>query len=239
MNYTCSISFKKISPEYIFDFFGDLKEEAGKHFEDIAVENWFYSPLQKKGYTVYKDNKELAEKEGYNSVWTMREEVNNWAKESLFKYRTFYIKELGLLGVYGVPESLEPMFDGTVYFQNSCDKDYEKFEWDGIKEFEDIYDKYQNMPEEEYLKFFESAKKESWQNYHDLDDRATEAKREELLNYDRRRSAYEEIWGYCEDSLFNDRRASYVALYGTYDTDLIGFADIVYNVYCSVYTCYK
>ena len=63
MSYSCYISFKKISPECIFDFFGDLKEEAGKHYEEIAEENWFYSPLRKKGYTFYKDVKEFAEVE--------------------------------------------------------------------------------------------------------------------------------------------------------------------------------
>ena len=67
----------------------------------------------------------------------------------VFTHRFFYDDEFGLLGIYGVPTVSRKLFDKTVYFQNSCDQDYDFKDWEGIPEFENIYNKFMGLTVEE------------------------------------------------------------------------------------------
>lgn len=47
MSYSCSISFKQLKGDEVFSFFQRFKELTLNHFDDIAEENFTFSPLFK------------------------------------------------------------------------------------------------------------------------------------------------------------------------------------------------
>jgi hypothetical protein len=118
-----------------------------------------------------------------------------------------------------VHSSVQGIFDGTVSFQNSCDQDYERSHWAGIKAFEDIFDKWAAKSDAEMLKWYKEEYNCSL--YDDLDRHATpeEAAEEfaQRLDYARRSAAYKEIWGHYESTLYHDEDALYISLYGSYE----------------------
>lgn len=50
----------------------------------------------------------------------------------VFSYRWTYLPEHNMVAIFGVPDFLHDCFDGTVCFQDSCDRDYKLSEYDGI-----------------------------------------------------------------------------------------------------------
>lgn len=140
-------------------------------------------------------------------------ECLNWAKDcSRFKY--FYDNEFKLLGIVGVPYCLKELFDASIAFQNSCDQDYEQKAWAGIREFEDIYAKWITKDVNEII--------DSYNLEDDFRDFNAEfldpvEKAEELM-YWRKIFAYREIWGRYEREIFDDDKAIYFSLFGTYES---------------------
>lgn len=205
MSYSATISFKKIKPEEIFDFFLKIKEEVKKNYEEIAEDNFIYSPYA-------KDKKSYANDE-YNIK--LFNDCGDWVKRA-FSYRYFYNKELELLGIYGLPDSLKSMFDDTLGFQNSCDQDYDFEYWDKIEPFKVIADKWKAMtPEQVYEKY----SKTEYSGY---------TKEQFLLGdggyrpaYYAKTLCYEEIWEtYLKKTLFDEDSIVYLSLFQFYD---IGF----------------
>ncbi len=209
MSYSCSISFKNIPAEDIFGFMLSLKEKATIAFEQIASDNYIFSPYSENNI---KENDEKALEKAF---W----DTTDWAKTSIFTYRYFYIKELQLLGIYSIPNCLYDLFDTTIYFQNSCDRDYEITEWKGVKHFEEIAKKWEDAPEEKIIEHYEK-------NYGHFSKEISD------LGYYRRTFAYDEIWNLLENTLYQEKDIVYLTLYGGYELQILSeFANLVKEKY--------
>ena len=205
MSYHCEISFKQIEPDGIYEFFQKLKAAVGEHMKEIAEDNFTWVPYVRRNATV---------PEAFSDVpreW--RTDAEFWATRALFSFRYFYDKELKLLGVYSIHNCLQDMFDGAVFFQNSCDKNYDKTAWCGISAFDAIFDKWQACPDEEIIEKYNSQNTIPF--HKEFDD---ETAVEHALDYYRKAYCYEEIWARYEHTLYDDDSVVYLALYGFYDT---------------------
>lgn len=105
MSYSCEISFKEINPEDVYDFLVALKNKLIDNIENIAKDNYMYAPF------VRYQHKPYTKLENYSEI----ECNNSWVKQ-VFTYRYFYLKDYCLLGVYGLPNSVQNLFDDTIYF---------------------------------------------------------------------------------------------------------------------------
>ena len=99
------------------------------------------------------------------------------------------------------------MFNLTVYFQNSCDQDYNFEEWNGIPLFEEIAEKWKSRSLEEVAKLIDREG--------DIDDMRDLEKTEP--QYYAKSACYNEIWSYFENTLYDDSTALYLSLFGFYD----------------------
>ena len=209
MSYSCSISFKKMDAKDVFPFLKEFKKYLDEHMEEVAKENFHYCPIFRKRIETAPKMSELPKEE--------LEEAKNWVMNGIFKFRYFYDNERGQLGIYGVPGCADKLFDGSVYFQNSTDQDYTRKEYEGIKEFEEIFDHWYSMDEktfftEYYKKYGQSLDRE----YMDEEEKGTK-RYEEKFEYIKRSMIYDEIWRPISDTLFDDESALYLSLYGSYD----------------------
>ena len=201
MSYGCQISFKTISADEIYAFFQQFKKACIDNIENFAKENYAFSPPFKR--CSWKP----IEIDYTEEFCELEKSIETWAKNSIFKFRWFYLKDLKLLGVYSADESLKPLFDCTVYFQNSCDQDYEFEEWNGVAAFEQIAAKYKNMSDDELVKQYRERMGDEWcADEHTVD-----------LQYYAKSFAYEEIWKLVEHTLYNDDEALYLSVFGYYD----------------------
>lgn len=211
MSYSCEISFKQISGDDVYEFLQKFKKENINHLEEIAEDNFIYSPISKKIFK-YDDLKEIPD--------ALKTETEEWAKNNIFKFRWFYNKELQLLGVYSVHKSVQYLFDKTVYFQNSSDQDYERSDWEGIKIFENIFDKWINTSVEDIKKLY------------DEDERFDDDFNNEFSDYLRKEYAYKEIWKHFEPTLEDDSSVLHLSLFGYYDFHPVGkFCYYVFKKY--------
>lgn len=199
MSYSCEIFFKQLSGDDVYDFLLKFKQEAIAHIPEIAERNKWYSPLFRK-YSLKND---------FTITHELRDETINWAKLSVFRYRYFYDKKLQLLGMYGVDESMKGLFDSICYFQNSTDQDYSFDEWNGVKYFEEVANKWRQASDEEVKAWHEKKYNEPW----DQDGLSCICD----LDYYRRTAAYHEIWHNFEHTLENDNSVVYLSLFGFYD----------------------
>ena len=204
MSYSCTISFKTIPAEDIYDFLLSLKNKTTESFGPIAENNFIFSPFSKKS------NKEDDKAEMHKAFW----ETTDWARMHVFTYRYFYLKEHQLLGVYSLNEEQQELFDCTVYFQNSCDQDYEFTEWQGVSWFEEVAAKWANATDEAVLQKYKEKYNEDFG--YDYEGYAPERLSEKLMYY-RRTFAYKEIWELIEPTLYHENGAVYVSLYGGYE----------------------
>ncbi len=201
MSYYCEISFKTLKAEEIYPFFQNLKAATSDFLEEIANDNAFYCPSQR--HTSYDEVPKL-----------IANELNrNWAYRT-FTFRYFYLPEYNLLGVFGVYDCLRHLFDCTVEFQNSCDRDYEYDTWKGIPLFKEIAEKWKYAPcetvEEQYNKESGDNFREEYCGY------APEALVEKY-DYWKRTFAYDEIWGLFSTYLFDDSKALNISLFAGYE----------------------
>lgn len=141
--------------------------------------------------------KSLLESERYyfpsSKTYPKTEKEKNIAKyaddffvEYVTSLRFVYFKNAKLLALVGnsYPEA-DKFFKGDVYFQNSCDQDYEKKEWAGIKYFTKIFDKCSKMSASKLLKVLND--KYDFKAY-ELEDI------ENSIDYYKRSAAYEVIY---------------------------------------------
>jgi hypothetical protein len=150
-------------------------------------ENSIYSPVRRGPSFNEEDLKD------HKLKFYARTATEKWVRE-LFSFRFVYFKEQKLLGMlwdYHYPEELKKMFK-TIYFQNSCDQDYEREDWKNIKVFTKIYDECMLLDATTFCDEFRTLE---------------EAKR--MLDYYRRSAAYDKIfetlglnnwlYGHCDD----------------------------------------
>lgn len=208
MSYRAEINFKTIKEGELYAFFKQLKDACKDKFEQIAEDNFIYIPSSINSHLL----KNATE-------WEKEELDRAWVRNSVFSYRFFYIPEHNLLGVFGTPDAVHGIFDTTVYFQNSCDQDYEFDEWKGIPVFEQIAEKWKNTTDEETLKHHN----EKWGEYDD-----------DICDFDyyRKSFAYEEIWGMCEKYLYNESEVTYISMFGGYELlETTGFVCLCRKAY--------
>lgn len=201
MSYSATISFKKIKPEEIFDFFLKIKEKVKENLEKIAEDDFIFSPYA-KNTKKYSDSKYDFDFINDNTEWAKR----------IFTYRYFYNKELNLLGIYGLPNSLRELFDDTLGFQNSCDQDYEFEYWDKVEPFKLIANKWRTVSLESVL--------EKMDRLSDLEYCRDVEK--DSPQYYAKTACYEEIWEtYLEKTLYDEDSIVYLSLFQHYDSGFI------------------
>ena len=196
MSYYCKICFKQLSGDDIIPFFQAFKREAIQRIPEIAKENAFASPIMRK-------HPELFER--FEVTPELRRETKDWGSLNVFRYKYFFNKELGLLGMYNVHNHLDGLFDCVAHFQNSCDRDYKFDYWKGVSCFESIAEKWQNAALEDVTAHFEKV----WGG---IDGSSG-------LDYYRRTAAYDEIWANFESTLEDRDSSLYLALFGAYDLE--------------------
>lgn len=208
MSYSCYISFKKIKANEIISFFRDLKVFCTSKLEEIAKQERSYCPFIRGHINVERDWSKISRND-------IREAVE-WAKTSVFQFKYFYDEKHGYLGVFGVPDALHSKFDGTVYFQNSCDQNYSRKSWEGIPLFETIYDKWMQYSDN-YIKrmYFTEYGNPFTYDYPCVKDSA-EKLAEKLLYY-RETFAYQEIWAMFSSYLYAEDDAIFCSFYGPYE----------------------
>lgn len=188
MSYNCEISFKEIDSKDVYEFQCQLKKQVIENIDNIAKDNFVYSPMVRYLHKSFSKMNSYAE----------RESCYSWAK-NCFTFRYFYLPCFSLLGVYGVPECIKSMFNDTIYFQNSVDQDYEFSTWDKVALFKDIANKWQYFTDSYVI------------NNLDLD-------KDDDIEYYRKSECYSEIWNtYLSDTLFNDDSVVHFSCFGYYD----------------------
>lgn len=198
MSYGAYISFKKMSTDDIYPFFQQMKTQALAKLKDIAEIDFRYCPLTKFHVLSPDDKYEefiRVHREDFleSEAWFTR----------IFSYRWFYDTKWKMLGVYGIPSALRDLFDGTVYFQNYTDQNYDREDYDGIETFEIIYDQWLAGKSDKFIR------KKLRKEHADPDFTATP----EELKYNRQTFAYKEIWNRIEHTLYDDDTAVHISLF--------------------------
>lgn len=195
MSYSATINFKTVKEGELYAFFKKIKDTCKEKFDDIAEDNFIYMP------SIHFANKRTLE----GASDRAKEDADRaWMRNSVFSYRFFYLPEHNLLGIFGAPDAVKDIFDLTVYFQNSCDQDYEFDEWKGIPIFEQIAEKWKNATDEMVKVHYV----EKWGEYDEEDFDC---------DYYRRDFAYDDIWRMFEDYLYKDELCVYLSIFGGYE----------------------
>ncbi len=210
MSYGCGISFKQTKAEEIYPFLQKLKEETSKIAPDIIKDEYIWSPIYK--WTMSdKKNKALIKDEKFLSIYN--EDVDRVVRENedwitrYFSFRWYWDSGKEVLMLYSIPNQLRHLFDNTVYFQDSCDRDYDFEEWSGVQYMEDISNKWKNMSDEEFIKLYKESQ------YYDYEGRDEEEYIQNHLDYYRKTMCYDEIWDRIEWTLYDDKKVTYITLF--------------------------
>lgn len=204
MSYSCEISFKQIEADKVYDFLVNFKNELKNHFKEIANKEFIFSPVCRDKNISFKDKADFEK----ISTWENKDKLADWAKEYIFKYRYFYIPNRKLLGVFSVDTCMQYLFDDTIYFQNSCDQDYDYETWDKIDEFKRIKDTILEMPADYIIS-----------QYTDGDDEWFEEIKEGSVSIDyvRKSVCYQTIWEDFEKYLYDEENIVYFSAFGNYE----------------------
>lgn len=204
MSYSFDMCFKKVSSlakamEYAKKFVDSFTSDDIK--QEIE-QNYYYIPTVR--YAPKSDD--YRDKQAYHE-WNM-----GWARR-LLSIRFVYFKEQKLLGVVGAsyPHRKE-FFKTACYFQNSCDQDYERSDWGGIKYFTDIWDEFDRMPVEEIAERYIREYDEPLTKEEVIERWNAERGADYIASYYRRYFAYDAIynnlglndwlWGHNNDEKF-------------------------------------
>ena len=197
MSYRATISFKTVNESDLYIFLQEFKTSVQSKFGEIAEDDFLYMPSIRYEH-IYKSIPE-----------SVKDEIDSkWAQASVFTYRWFYLPEHSLLGVFSVPSSVADIFDKSIYFQNSCDQDYDYDEWQGIPIFEEIAKKWETATEEEVRQRYSKPYGDTWDDECDYD-------------YYRRSFAYDDIWEMMEQFLHDESKVVYISLFGHYESYLM------------------
>lgn len=136
MSYRFQMNFKQCeSKEEAFTIALAITKEYFRHAKSVIKDNIYYFPSIQRG-----GNKEY-------------ELADEWFLVNLFSLRFVWWEDKKLLGLNNDSDFLKSFFDTEVYFQNSCDQDYEYDGWDDkIDFFKETKRKIQERTKEELLK---------------------------------------------------------------------------------------
>lgn len=179
MSYGFEMRFKKCPSyakalEYASNYVYSI---AMTEMQDICKENSYYLPLNR--WSIKDADRKL--------IMAIKE-INRNYLESLFSFRFVYFLEKKLLAIVGghYPRA-DKYFDKSVYFQNSCDQDYELKEWGKTKYFKEVWDKIFNLTDEEFINLVKTEDKDWW----DIDEISNDPNK---LKYLRRSIVYDTIF---------------------------------------------
>lgn len=207
MSYYCSISFKKLDPSEIIPFFQNFKQACKEKMVEIAQREYSYCPYIRSNLEVPESFVEVTQ--------AQKQEAIVWADDAVFKFKYFYDAEFQLLGVLGVTSALQCLFDATIDFQNSTDQDYKRFVWEGIPQFESLFDAWMQTSDHDVKIAYNMAGDDFDADYDEYAD--DNAKIKEKLDYTRRTLCYKEIWGRYEEYLWESSKSIYFSVYGYYE----------------------
>ena len=166
MSYRFGMCFKNVKNKIeMYDFALEFTKKIYENAEEFINLNKYYIPTHNKyifGEKAYEFN-----------------DVDRFWLYNLFNVRFIYWEEYNLLGIIGdnYPKVCLNMIDEKVYFQNSCDQDYEYEEWGNsitffnniiekakqetptnlIKEFNEVYKNYTLKEIEEDIDYFRKS----------------------------------------------------------------------------------
>ena len=209
MSYGAEICFKVVPADQVFNFFHELKTACTSKLEEIAKDNFLYLPSKRREY------RETSEYHQDNAN-------RLWMRSNVFTFRYFYLPERDLLGMFNVPSEVTNLFDKSIYFQNSCDQDYDWEVWEGIRDFEVIAQKWIDVSDETVFEKYKA------------DHFGTEDDREDFdYNYYRKTFCYDEIWELFSQFLYQEEKVVYLSLYGGYElyeaSKFCGYCQDFYN----------
>lgn len=225
MSYECFISFREMHQDDVQAFIEQIGKYASMHIDEIAQENCNYVPYIRRkdlkdtspsmsqsewGALSEEQRKELFPRDFHNVSQQEIQEATDWAKR-LFTLVHYYDAERNLFCAFGIPTVMRNMFDGTTFFQNHCDQDYQRSEYQGVRALEAIWDKWAQKSEADILKYYcqeygSTLYDDSELSYYEGAER--EKRYNEQIAYQRRSGAYAEIWHNYENAIYNNQRES-------------------------------
>ena len=117
MSYRVNIGFKKVkNGDEVLQVLSDYKRYVCEKLPSLF--DAYYNGMSWVLERYERDNPEV-----YHNLDLLYKVVERVAKD--FNQPFFYDKEAGVLGI-ACPEEVNAFFDKCVYFQDSCDQDYEE-----------------------------------------------------------------------------------------------------------------
>lgn len=129
MSYGISVSFKNCEEKDVYKHIEDFSHLVKKYKFDIIKENGWFLPFGECDDT-YEETK---------NIFYVKKLIKDWIRD-LFNYHIYYsakIKSLCIVwnNYHTKIDEIKKWFDGYVYFQNSCDQDYDYSEWEFNEQF--------------------------------------------------------------------------------------------------------
>lgn len=171
MSYGINISFKNCKKDEIYDKINEFEELLLKNAEEHIEKNTYFCR-----YDTKKDR------------WENDKEINRFIL-SLFRHHIWYCKDISAL-CFVIDTSIEEIrnwFDGIVYFQDSCDQNYDYEDWLFNDKFKSIVNWVQGLDEEQFKK--EYLKEHEFYDEDEID----------FDDYDKKTLVYAKCYALIED----------------------------------------
>lgn len=143
MSYRLDLSFKNCEKKDIYKNINELQQLLLKNAEEYIKQNLVYIRID--------DTKDR---------WYNVDKIDNFIK-TIFTTHIWYCDKIkALCVVWGSNvEEIDKWFDGYIYFQNSCDQNYDYKEWEFNLKFKSISDRVQHMNDKQFIKVFQKVNK--------------------------------------------------------------------------------
>lgn len=151
MSYGINICFKNCEPNKVSETLIEFKELLQKNKYELIKENYFWFK-QEELYAIMTD---IQDKSLKNRI--CHKYMEDWIR-NLFSFRFYYSKEIKSIcfSISTEIKEIKDWFDGEVYFQNSCDQDYDYKEWEFNKTFRKYVKQFKNI--KTYIKLIKKCK---------------------------------------------------------------------------------
>lgn len=147
MSYGLDISFKNCKSKDIYKNIQEFSNLIWENRYEIIKDNIPFLPL----WILVETYSKTKDKE------YVKKEIDNWLNK-LFTYHIYYSSEIKSLcfvyNSYKKKTTVDKWFDGYVYFQNSCDQDYDYKEWEFNDRFKQYIDKVKNSSGTQFRKLY-------------------------------------------------------------------------------------
>lgn len=181
MSYGINICFKNCEPNKVSETLIEFKELLQKNKYELIKENYFWF-RQEELYAIMTD---IQDKSLKNRI--CNKYMEDWIR-NLFSFRFYYSKEIKSIcfSISTEIKEIKDWFDGEVYFQNSCDQDYDYKEWEFNKTFRKYVTQFKNIktPEELIEKYKNISCLNDYYDYNYIVE-------PDALEYDKKSALYE------------------------------------------------